>query len=291
MRHLEVHREAAERRRITLMSKGIAKFLEGKPLDVGEDELNDNESKKLETDEGSIQAQTNGGHMQGKSQGGPEELIMEASEADQPWPDPRPQPQLDNQVEDTFYRAARLLRESLEIGIGGVIFFDTAVGFREAGVTNAHTEPKTDLGAQFQDTQDADRQSSRHPAETNRPLDSQYQGQVRNSEDQGQAVGVLAASVAKVAKWEPLDGKTLQSLLKSYPQGNVWYYDKEGYFSSLEQLEQASPTPATVPSERRRSVAEIKHSRKSTEAQMLLLKFKEARQIIFLPLWDAAASK
>ncbi|MCJ1306088.1 hypothetical protein MMC08_008906, partial [Hypocenomyce scalaris] len=153
---------------------------------------------------------------------------MEASEADQAWPDPRTQLQLDNQVKDTFYRAARLLRESLEIELGGVIFLDTAVGYREAGITNAHTEPKTDLGPQFHDRQYANRQNSRYLAGTNRPPDSQYQGQIRSSEDQGQAVGVLSASVAKVAKWEPLDGKALHSLLESYTQGNVWYYDKEG---------------------------------------------------------------
>ena len=190
-------------------------------------------------------------------------------------------------VEDTLDRAAKILRESFEIQTGGIIFFDAAVGFSEAGITDAYADPKTDIGAQFKDAASGNGQTPQNRGGMHPPLQMAYHGRVRRSDDQGQAVGTLAASVAKGVNWKPVDGKTLQSLLNSYPRGNVWYYDEDGYFLSLEQLEQAIPSPAIGPSERQRFVADDEIRWKKAEAQMLLHRFNHTRQLIFIPLWDA----
>lgn len=287
MRYLEMQREAAERRRVALMSKGIAKFLEGKSSDLDGNELY-GEPKGEAVVQGKTTAQHNGDP---RHRGMVERSSSETSEAGHYPPYQPSHPQINSLVEDTFERAANILRESLEIQTGGVVFFDTAVGFSEAGIIDAYRDPKTDIGAQFMDVSSSNSQAPPHNGDVSRPPQNRYQGQVRSSEDQGQAVGVIATSVAKAARWDPVDGRTLQSLLNSCPRGSVWYYDEDGYFSSLEQLEQAIPSPAIGPSDRKRFVAEQNISRKKAEAQLLLQKFKHARQLIFLPLWDAGASK
>ena len=287
MRYLEMQREAAERRRVALMSKGIAKFLEGKSSDLDGNELY-GEPKSVKTISGKTAAQSNSDLTHW---GMSESSSTDTCEADQSQPYQPSHPQINSLVEDTFDRAAKILRESLEIHTGGVIFLDTAVGFSETGITDAYTDPKTDIGAQFKDAPSANGQTPQNHGDMHRPHQNAYFCQVRSSEDQSQAVEAIATSVAKVAKWEPVDGKTLQSLLNSYPRGNVWYYDEDGYFSSLEQLEQTIPTPAIGPSERQGSGAEDEVSRKKVEAQMLLRKFRHTRQLVFLPLWDAGASE
>lgn len=287
MRYLDMQREAAERRRVALMSKGIAKFLEGKSSDLDGDDLY-GEPKTVEAVSGKAIAQ----HNDDSTKWGVSQLSSTCvCKTDHAQPYQPSHPEIGSLAEDTFGRAAKILRESLEIHTGGVIFSDTAVGFSEAGITDAYTDPKTDLGAQFNDPSTANSQTPHPHSDTQSPPQQAYQGQVRSSEDQTQAVGVLATSVLKAAEWEPVDGKTLQSLLNSYPRGNVWYYDEDGYFSSLEQLEQVIPTPAMGASKHQRSIADDELSRKKAEAQMLLQKFKHSRQLVFLPLWDAGASK
>lgn len=85
-----------------------------------------------------------------------------------------------------------------------------------------------------------------------------------------------------------LDGKTLQFLLNSYPKGNVWYIDEEGYFSSLgeinnlERFNGRDSAPSTTETDALKQIA---------EAAILTQFFHKARQIVFLPLWDAAGGE
>ena len=287
MRYLEVQREAAERRRVALMSKGIAKFLEGKSSDLDGNELYV-EPKKVASISESTTLKSNGHPTPWGIQGS---TCSDTYEGDQIQPYRPSHPQMNRLVEDTLNRAAKILRESLEIQTGGVIFFDTAVGFSEAGITGAYADPKTDIGAQFKDAVSGNSQTPQNRGGMHRTLQMAYQGPVRRSDDQGQPVGTLAASVAEGVNWKPIDGKTLQSLLNSYPRGNMWYYDEDGYFLSLEQLEQVIPSPAIGPLERQRFIADDEIRRKNAEAQMLLHRFNHTRQLIFIPLWDACASK
>jgi len=68
----------------------------------------------------------------------------------------------------------------------------------------------------------------------------------------------------------------------------MWYLDEEGYFSSLEQMSKSEPTPSISPSGRRKSV-DVTQQR--AEANVLSRIFHKARQIIFLPLWDAGGGE
>ena len=102
-------------------------------------------------------------------------------------------------------------------------------------------------------------------------------------------------AAAEVATWDHksrvLDGETLQSLITSYPKGNVWYIDDGGYFSSLEQITELASSAVTSPSGRRRSVPTVDVTQQNAEATMLSQIFHKARQIIFLPLWDAGGGR
>lgn len=88
-----------------------------------------------------------------------------------------------------------------------------------------------------------------------------------------------------------LDGKTLQSLLNSYPKGNVWYIDDDGFFSSLDQINELESFTRIAPFGRRRPVPAVDLKKQMAEATILSQIFHGARQIIFLPLWDAAGGR
>ena len=88
-----------------------------------------------------------------------------------------------------------------------------------------------------------------------------------------------------------LDGKTLQSLLKTYPKGNVWYIDDKGFFSSLDQINDLERFDRINPFGSSRTIPASDVTKQMAEATLLSQIFHKARQIIFLPLWDAAGGK
>ena len=88
-----------------------------------------------------------------------------------------------------------------------------------------------------------------------------------------------------------LDGKSLQALLHSYPKGNVWYIDNDGFYSSLDQINELERFDRINPFGSRRSVLASDLAKQIAEATVLSQIFHKARQIIFLPLWDAAGGK
>jgi hypothetical protein len=87
------------------------------------------------------------------------------------------------------------------------------------------------------------------------------------------------------------NGNTLQSLINRYPKGNIWYVDEEGYFSSIEQVDDLYGEERQSPTERRSVKSRVDLSKQRAEADFLSKVFERARQIIFLPLWDAGGSK
>jgi hypothetical protein len=95
-------------------------------------------------------------------------------------------------------------------------------------------------------------------------------------------------STGKTATWDSscrtLGAKSLESLIKTYPQGNVWYIDDEGYFSSLEQIREWEKKSGINPSGRKGSISPMNMTKKREEAATLSRIFHGARQIMFLPL-------
>lgn len=277
MKYLEMHREAVERRRVSLMSRGIAQFLESK-FRKGNEYMNDQEHK--------IGASSD-------SKPGP---------ADSGSSDHKSTAETENPVKGVFKSAASIIRDSLEIESGGVMFLDTAISFSEAGYTDAYSDPNTSIGQSMEAADGKhDRLVLRHNqnlsegAHSSSNTDS-YNGQTRSSENSASAAEILAMSPsmeygpAQLAK-NVLDSKTLQSLLNMYPKGNVWYFDDEGYFSSLEQVEQPGIQDESDKSSSHRFDVKRRISEEIAEAMLLREKFEEARQIVFLPMWDAAARR
>jgi hypothetical protein len=260
MKHLETKREAAERRRVALMSKGIARFLERSSRDsyLGSDEgyLHEEEAPS-EEEEGQFQAETQHGM---EPNHGTHSITDKGSVLDK--------------IRTALDHAADILRESLELTSGGVVFLDPAIGYIENDNISAYTDPATDLGAQME-------RKFRDGKGRQRSNESQLRPSVsQDGQPSGRhlSVGAIRSSTDK--------HKASKILAKS-SLGNVWYMDEEGYFSSLEQVNEWKKRNGVGPSGRTRSISPINMTRKQAEAEILSRIFHGARQIIFLPLWDA----
>lgn len=270
MRHLEIKREAAERRRLALMSAGLAKFLESNTQDI--DHFTDAFSAK--------RTNTNS-----------EQTRLKKQEQDLKRDVP-------NLLRRVLERSAEILCESLELDVGGVILFDNAGGITEAyleetvtdldidGVVESPTglAPSCRLGGD----------GSLEPGpEIDMQLSPKHERQSGDFHDQKQGARVLATATGKYSVGKetarPMNQKTLQSLVKSYPKGNVWYIDDEGFFPSLEQMD--SPDPEASLRGRRPLQSKTMFKRQFAEAKLLAQTFSNARQILFIPLWDAAARR
>lgn len=193
-----------------------------------------------------------------------------------------------DKIRVTLDLAAEVLREYLELSVG-VAFLDTAIGYTDVGDTLPYSVGiEENDGRNSLDANDAISSTRHHAKKVGGQLSRQS---VRSSNDQHKSAKVMAASTSPLATWDQessfLNAKTLQSLINSYPKGNIWYVDDDGYFSSLDQIIQA----ATSPNGRRRSIPTIDVAKQNAEATMLAQVFHKARQIMFLPLWDAGAGE
>lgn len=302
MRHLETKREAAERRRVALMSKGIANFLET-TSHVTESDLDSSESSGLSRKNSSTRKTSSPDTLRSPI---PEQELANINTGDVKGDEETsesPSSKVLDQIKLTLDHAADILRESLELTTGGVIFLDMALGNREAGAANAYFDISTDIGEESEELLSAESKIVFGPAldipalaaAGAAPRGGRSPGQLRSFNDQYQPAKILSISVSETMQWTPStrvpDGKTLQSLVNIYPKGNVWYIDDEGYFFSIEQVENVCDGQITSPSGKRRSKTSFDLARQREEADLLSKIFKNARQIIFLPLWDAGGSE
>jgi len=275
MRHLETKREAAERRRVAMMSRGISKFLERTidPVSI-EPSIAEHENS---SDEDLIPS-------------GQETVDVKLTDSNGTAVSPERSQRGNETVLDkirlTLDHAAEVLRESLELSTGGVVFLDTAISYTEIG-NSAHP-----MGIQQNGEETPSNGQRLRPSLA--PYGNRTSGSrqsVRSSDDQHKSTKILAMSAAPIATWNHktrvLNGRTLSMLIESYPKGNIWYIDDEGYFSSLDQINELANLAAISPSGRRRSVPTLDVTKQNTEATMLSQIFHKARQIMFLPLWDA----
>ena len=278
MRHLETKREAAERRRVVMMSQGISNFLQRTAESISaEPSLIEHEGCIDEKLDSSTKAPVD------------IQLTDSTGTAVAVQPSQRGNDTVLDKIRLTLDHAARVLQESLELTVGGVVFLDTAIGYTDIGDANAYSVGIEEQGGENSvDTESTRPSISRLSDKIGGHLSRQS---VRSSDDQHKSAKVMAMSAAPIATWDHksrvLDGKTLQSLINSYPKGNIWYIDDQGYFSSLEQINDLANSAATSPSGRRRSVPTVDVTKQNTEATMLSQIFHNARQIMFLPLWDA----
>lgn len=298
MRHLQSKREAAERRRIALMSTGVAKFLERttwlgdgeadsnsesppSPKSIGETDAQRSSMESTNaTSQTSTSSDTDVGGLPKKK--GASEIVLD-------------------KIKRALDHAAFVLRESLELTAGGVVFLDTAIGPSEPKASTDYFDPiQPDLDSVTSGIGGVDFENELSQANdlTMTGIDPKStipSGQVRGFYDEYRPVRVPALSCSKNAyrRSRALDGKTLQDFIDMYPKGNIWYIDEKGYFSSLDQEDTAGKPQRTTPIDGKRSTYNIgaDTTRQAAEAAVLSKVFQGARQIIFLPLWDASGSK
>lgn len=227
MKHLQTKREAAERRRVALMSKGISDFLDRTTHRNAGTDI----SQALNQDAGEQDISTilSAEPYETRSEAGQREPSSKAAE----------ESTLDK-IRVTLDEAADILRESLELVVGGVVFLDPTVGYSESEKTEAYGDISTDIGAEVLEQELAEKGSpSQLPI--NNLSGHLSSSTVRSAADKHKPAKVLSMSAAEIATWDSqssvLDGKTLQTIINSYPNGNVWYIDDEGYFTSLEQMQ------------------------------------------------------
>lgn len=307
MKHLETKREAAERRRAALMSDGIAKFLDRssqyKDLRLRDD---------IESSKPGVDAIRSHDELESRDQDNEstatiredaqaiatERVLDERVMAEEEFA----KTTVLDKIRITLDHAAEIIKESLEIVAGGVAFLDAGAAHSDLEIIGALADSRLGLSSLVQQTQheplspfvdgflkppnlSPEESSGRHLS----------QAVVRSSADKHKPPKILAVSQGEVDTWDPdarvLNSTTLASLVKTYPKGNVWSIDAEGFTSSLSLISEWENSGITSFSERRHSMSLAALNRERTETAILSQIFPGARQIIFLPLWDAGAGK
>lgn len=251
MSHLEVNREAEERKKVLRMAKGLNAFVEGKDS-FSDDPL----------DEPSINEPLDRAPQD-------TELVCE---------------NLEHAHKGTFSRAAHLLNDSMNLqSHGGVCFLDTTTGLRSMIVqtgqrktTEAESEsdakepPRKDLGADG---------SSGEPQRLDDRADTKSAGVISSSCSKASLLPRDDITVSDL--FTPPAEQFLQSLLHYYPRGKVWIFDDEMSTSEEDEMR------ALDSGGQRRT----RPSRKQIEKEALRKCFPNAYELIFVPLWDASISR
>lgn len=238
MGHMEVNREAEERRKVLRMAKGLNAFVEGK-------------------------SSFDDGHkLDGKVPAGPAD--------DAPHDTEDAHANIESAHKATFARASYLLRDSLNLrNHGGVCFVDTIIGPQNIAVKQTggrSLEIESDS-----DAKDSPRKGRREeggsdnalprdrPSEE--PRDTKM-AEIISSSCSGPHPGSVGVPQTQES-FRPPEERSVQSLLKHYPRGKVWIFD--GVESSTsEDDDLPSPSTAAFEEQRRRRL-----SRKQLEKESM----------------------
>ncbi|CAG7920745.1 unnamed protein product [Penicillium olsonii] len=190
-----------------------------------------------------------------------------------------------SQIEETFSRAANIVRESLEVE--GVIFFDANFRGQAALVTSNMSDGESSLDDSSSETE---LKAKKALAQTEIPQPM--------SEDTGKAtknpcqILGFATSDASSINWEAtgdhkiaLSESFLAGLLRRYPSGKIFNFDADGSMSSDETSDSIFKSFAAK---------RYKKTRKSAlrqDASTLLNIAPGSRSIIFSPVWDSHKSR
>ena len=195
MGHLEVNREAEERRKVLRMAKGLNAFVEGKSS-FHTSNLTDEETPITPSND--VHYDTESIH----------ENIESAHKA-------------------TFSRAANLLSDSLNLRRhGGVCFLDTITGLRSTTVRRTEKSGR-ELDREG-DAKESPRGNGREQEGNSPTLDRHQEdtklAEVISSSCSRQVPGSTEEGSTPQA-FKPPDERLVQSLLKQYPRGKVWLFD------------------------------------------------------------------
>lgn len=323
MAHLELGREAEERRRGQNMSRGLARFVEGYPslsdtvTDVGNvikgsrfsgsetptKEIAGNAGKvdTLETSSFSGMDGTKTPDARGRDESQENGIntssgiyTADTTSSSGGSQNGRIQEEKDNGYHATFARAANLLRESLQLqGSGGVVYYDTSIGFSipaSSGETSSSGDDEQDklLPGALNDIYTSQSRSStsfipKGTAEGSlgrtAPILAFSTGTASSHQGDGHTSGL---------SFSPLPEKALAILVKRYPRGKLWSFDV-GVLDSSSEDELSRYGSGTTKSPG--STEDRRARRREAEARLLLAHFPGVKQLLFTPLWDAGSAR
>jgi signal transduction histidine kinase len=216
-----------------------------------------------------------------------------------------------NLLHTTFSRASNLIREGMEVD--GAVFFDAPFRFYQGRST---LEPDSRRSG-TDDTESSNESEDEHSSPRPGPRPHVTAGSHRHTRTSSRtsmtdprvspsiasAVGlkaeILGYSTLKSSSWNSqtnspisnftaIDQSLLTSLVRRYPQGELFVFDKDGPISPpleipLDDGSQLTITPAADEKLRRHK------ARKRAEILRLLVAFPGARQIFFVPLYDSTS--
>ncbi|KAL8948003.1 MAG: hypothetical protein Q9222_005771 [Ikaeria aurantiellina] len=252
MGHMEVNRDAKERRKVLRMAKGLNAFVEGK-----------------------ASFSTTDGH-DGKLPSDPADNAIDEIETSCT--------NIESAHKATFSRAASLLSDSLDLRTqGGVCFLDTSMGPRNLAITRTESKGMdTESGS---DATESPRKGSSQRRRNAENPDLGRPDEVPKTSRTAEVLSFSGLSNSSQPLFESLDDHFIQSLLKHYPRGKLWIFDDAEGLTS-EEDNQLAPELKTTEEKRRRL-----HSRKISEKKTLRKHFSNVSELIFVPLWDAGSSR
>ena len=305
MTHLEINSEAEERKRAMRMSRGLNAFVEGKSRFDLDDYTFD--TSVLNSRHGLKKRNSHPWKVHSsdaqESQESPSRIptTTEISSTNTPSEDHDDSEDEGERLavhghRSTFARAANLLRESLDLrDRGGVVFLDTAIGFRGredrsseySTTSNDDQTPNDDDNNDPSFSEGSAKAAYRHSS-FGGALEDQNHRKPADVISYSVSEGVLsfATKITGIDSFSPMNEDLLQSFLQRYPRGKLWSFDESGRFSSSEE-ENIPPRTQRKPSDSR--ITRSKRNR--IEADLLRVHFPNVRQLLFAPLWDASSAR
>ncbi len=216
-----------------------------------------------------------------------------------------------NLLHTTFSRASNLIREGMEVD--GAVFFDAPFRFYE-GRSTLETDPRrsgtddTESSNESEDDHSKPRPGPRPHVTAGghrhtRTSSHTSMSDPRASPSIASAVGlkaeILGYSTLNSSSWNSqtnspisnftaIDQSLLTSLVRRYPQGELFVFDKDGPISPPPEIPLDDGSQLTIT-----QVADEKlrrhRARKRAEILRLLIAFPGARQIFFVPLYDSTS--
>ncbi|KAL8719851.1 MAG: hypothetical protein Q9225_003204 [Loekoesia sp. 1 TL-2023] len=260
MGHLEVIREAEERRKVLRMAKGLNAFVEGKSSFGTGDKVDG--------------------------------IAVSTAADDAPYDTESAYANIEGAHKATFSRAAKLLNDSLNLRThGGVCFVDTVIGPRNSAVRR--TERKALETESESDTKESPKKSRRgqerdiHGTESGKTLEDRTDMKIAEviSSSYSKPMPGSTGETSILDAFTPPEERFIQSLLKHYPRGNVWLFDGMDGLTS-EEDDTSSPNTVALGEQGLRRL-----SRKQVEKETLRKCFPNVYELIFVPLWDAGTSR
>lgn len=272
MKHMEVGREAQERKKAMRMSRGLNAFVEGRAYLSNEEYL-----------PGSFHV--GHGEERGPAATHPVELprgMKLSTEQDTSQSESDADISKENvktSHKATIARAADLLRQSLDLQSGGgVVYFDTTLGF-SGRAEELPTSPTMQDTAANVDFEDESPKAVRRNSLISNPTafrHGNFDG-ISEAQKTEKVADIISFSMSRPvigsphearepASFNPLGEGSLQYLLKRHPRGKLWSFDEDGSLTSSE--EEFAPNEETTSSHRHSRM-----QRRQYIARMLLKHF------------------